>query len=270
MSLNTKVLTQFISKENFDYLNGLIDMTRYDLERFISNNMNHIDIRLDMWANVRKLNRLFLKLHADEREESVKDKIIKRFMARENVQYLLKMTKLPERELLSRMFTFSSNDALDLIENYDQTVMAPRDLDNLKPKKADISSMFAEINRVFLQPYGNSKSFESYQDSQLMQDSLAPPGYEHLNKGPKGGFYVGPKSEENPDYDGNPVNRFWLKGEKRERVQGIPWYQHLEHNTMDRDISETLGANYTEFSNPAANRGDKAVYKKYSRAFPHK
>jgi hypothetical protein len=39
---------------------------------------------------------------------------------------------------------------------------------------------------------------------------------------------------------------------------------------MDRDISETLGANYTEFSNPAANRGDKAVYKKYSRAFQHK
>jgi hypothetical protein len=241
------VTKQFISEDNFNYLQTMVDMTRYDLERFIYNNMNKIDIRLDMWANVRKMNRLYLQLHNKAREPTLKEQIINKFMSKKNVAYLQQQCKLPDKEMLQRVFMYANHDALEFIEDYDQTI-----------KASTISNILDTLNENFLKAYGNTTE-NSYQDTQLMADSLAPKGYEHFNQGPKGQFYVGPMDEEG--YDGNKVNRFFIQGQRRQRIEGIPYYQVLSKSQVDRDISEDLGQKYTEYSQTVYNRGDIDKYK---------
>jgi len=271
------IKAQFISRENEQYLNKLTDDGRVDrtkdihttisrrsLETFMESHIDAIDIRIGFWENIRKLNKLYMDLRNMGRELPLKEQVIKLFMRPENLEYLRTFTKLPERDHLMRCFEFSRNDALDFLENYDDFNHGDADevtlAVNKKIQKKNLpkaSYLVEKLDDLFAKGYGNADSEESYHMQAFVNDSLAPPGYENMNKGPRGTLYVGPMQKDDTiSYDGNKLNMFNIYGTKKQRYEKFPYWQMLSTREVDRDLDGTFGLGDTEYHTAAFQRGD--------------
>ena len=269
------IRAQFISKDNEKYLNTLTDDGRIDrtnaihinasrqsLETFMEAHIDAIDIRMDFWDNVRKLNKLYMDLRNMGREIPFKEQVIKLFMRPKNLEYLRTFTKLPERDHLMRCFEFSRNDALDYLENFDdfsegseETLAVNREIQKKGLSKAYY--LVEKLNDLFAKGYGNADSEEAYHMQAFINDSLAPAGYENMNRGPKGTLYVGPMQKDDTiSYDGNKLNMFSIYGTKKQRYEKFPYWQMLSTRNVDRNLDGTFGLGDTEYHTAAFQRGD--------------